>query len=645
MTVLSPLFLFAAALLGIPILLHLKRRRDRKTLPFPALRYLKRSTREHARIVRLRQILLLVVRLAAVALIVLSGARLVLPLSGADAPPAALAIVLDNGLGSGAVLGDARVLDALVETAGQVLESAGPQDRVWVVSAGSPWAASAPVPPAAAAAALSLAEPTHVSSDLSGAIARAESLVESAVEDLREIVVVSELRNASIGTPDPRPEADDIPVWIAPPPSVSLANRGIGEIRVAGGLVPRAGDLAEVQARVVGSDLAGTEVRVYIEDRLVGSTAAGDDGSVLLRLPRAAAGWTTGRIELDPDELRGDDAAYFAFQVIPPPVVDTPSAPGPYLREALSVLRDAGRITDPGSLQPNVQFLGSSSVAEPMDGAAIVIVPPDEPTLLPAVNQTLGELLPGWRLEPPEGDADTGTLGIDGGALEGLLPALSDVRVRFAYSIRREADVERSETELLTLSDGRPWALETTVSGRPVVVLASPFGSDASDLPGSSAMIPLVDALVARGPGVRVPGDIMTGEPIEGVPSGGSVVTPDGAAHPVGGTGRFGETGTTGIYEVRDESGDLTSLVAANTRPLDPVLLDPDEAAERLASAWPETRTAEPWPRVVLGSRRGREVAGPMVAALLLLLIAESWLAAANPRRIVGAVEEADERA
>ena len=147
MTVLTPLFLAGLAALAIPILLHLLRRRERRTLVFPALRYLKQTTREHARIIRLRQLLLLALRLAAILLIALAGARLVLPLGGNDNPPAGLAIILDNGLTSGAVVGGSRVLDSLVVRALQALDQAGTRDQVWVIPTGTPLQPSVPLSP------------------------------------------------------------------------------------------------------------------------------------------------------------------------------------------------------------------------------------------------------------------------------------------------------------------------------------------------------------------------------------------------------------------------------------------------------------------------------------------------------------------
>ena len=62
MTFLYPLALAVGALVAIPITIHLLRRHTDRRVPFPALRYLQRAERKHARSLRVRDLLLLLVR-------------------------------------------------------------------------------------------------------------------------------------------------------------------------------------------------------------------------------------------------------------------------------------------------------------------------------------------------------------------------------------------------------------------------------------------------------------------------------------------------------------------------------------------------------------------------------------------------------
>jgi hypothetical protein len=67
-----PILLTGAALVGLPILLHLIMRQEPKRLPFPAFRFLKQQRQINQRKVRLRHLLLLLLRMALIALICLS---------------------------------------------------------------------------------------------------------------------------------------------------------------------------------------------------------------------------------------------------------------------------------------------------------------------------------------------------------------------------------------------------------------------------------------------------------------------------------------------------------------------------------------------------------------------------------------------
>jgi hypothetical protein len=162
-----------------------------------------------------------------------------------------------------------------------------------------------------------------------------------------------------------------------------------------------------------------------------------------------------------------------------------------------------------------------------------------------------------------------------------------------------------------------------------VIVLASPLSLDASGIPASSAMIPLLDLLTTSAgdsPGsVGVP----AGATVPAPPGVTAVRTPDGTvrAHPGG--PRFGETGSAGIYEFTATGTRPPTYFAVNaTTPAAGPSLDRREAARRLAVAWEVSAEDERWPDAVLSGRRGLEVWRPLAALLLLVLVVEGWLAA-----------------
>ena len=99
MAFLNPLFLLGLLAAGIPLIIHLWNRRRVVTIDFSSLMFLMAAHRENARRFQLRQLLILLLRMAIVALIVLALARpfltLGLPVASVRAKTD-LVVVLDN---------------------------------------------------------------------------------------------------------------------------------------------------------------------------------------------------------------------------------------------------------------------------------------------------------------------------------------------------------------------------------------------------------------------------------------------------------------------------------------------------------------------------------------------------------------------
>lgn len=105
MSFLNPAFLSALALVGIPLLIHLIRRRKLKVIHWAAMDFLRQSQKKQRRRLRIEEILLLLLRMLIVALAVLAFARPVMqslgvPLLSQNARVYAV-IVMDNSLSMG----------------------------------------------------------------------------------------------------------------------------------------------------------------------------------------------------------------------------------------------------------------------------------------------------------------------------------------------------------------------------------------------------------------------------------------------------------------------------------------------------------------------------------------------------------------
>src|SRR5579872_6775032 len=100
MSFLAPAFFAALAAIAVPILIHLIQRERKQIVPFPSLMFLRRIPYQSVRRRRIRHWLLLLMRAAAIALLVLAFARPFFP-QGAVAAAALrgareVVIVLDH---------------------------------------------------------------------------------------------------------------------------------------------------------------------------------------------------------------------------------------------------------------------------------------------------------------------------------------------------------------------------------------------------------------------------------------------------------------------------------------------------------------------------------------------------------------------
>src|SRR6267143_1256757 len=93
---LSPLFLAAAAAAAVPIVLHLLKREPEPRVKFAVVKLLKRAPVEHTEKRRIRELLLLALRIAALLLLALAFARPFFPSGAAIGSPGVTVIALDT---------------------------------------------------------------------------------------------------------------------------------------------------------------------------------------------------------------------------------------------------------------------------------------------------------------------------------------------------------------------------------------------------------------------------------------------------------------------------------------------------------------------------------------------------------------------
>ncbi len=638
---LAPAALALAAVAAVPLILHLLQRHQGRRVVFPAIRYLRLAEREHARRIRLRQILLLLLRVGAVLALAVAAARPFLRSGRSDHRPSAVAIVLDNSMSSSLVRGDRRVLDDLEALALLAADAAGPDDRFWLIRAGEPWEAAPPLDATALAARIRAVAPVPAGADLPAAVERARDILAAGSEGrVPEIHVLSDGQATGFGAlaagrvaaaPPAAPQDTDgaapvpIPVLALAPADVPPPNLGIADVSIEGGLAPREGQRVSVGVALAGAgDSAGLRLLAHDTLRAVGRGAA--DAVALLALPGQPSGLLVGRAEVDADALRADDRRFYAARVLPPPAVAL-AGDAPFVARALDVLAEAGRIRQ-ASAGPADVLVSIGGAGLTGSAATVVILPPTDPVALPGANRALATAGIPWRFEALAADAG------DRASVPGdpeLDAVLGEVALRTPYRLAPEAGGE-DDAVRVRLEGGDPWAVAGDLaSARRYLLLAGPLDGGQGDVAGTAAMVPLLDRLVG-GWAAAVPegADLAPGDPFALPGRATAVVGPDGASTPVEGGAPFPAPAEPGVYRV--VGGDsLLAAFTVNPPPGESVLarLDADALRDALGA---DTRVvdAADWGEEIYRARRGREGWRWIAAAALALLVAEMLAAASG---------------
>jgi hypothetical protein len=647
MGLLNPILLALGLAAAVPLLLHLLQRQQGVRMAFPALRYLRRAEKESARRIRVRQILLLALRIAATLLIAFAAARPFSRAGGAGHSPTAAVIILDNSLSSSVVEGDERVLDALKSRALEVLAAAGPEDRFWLLRAGEPGLPALPGDAEATARRIRDVQPAGSAADLGAAVQHARALLAAGAEGrAAEIHLLSDLQASSLPAPVAA-EPGAPPVVVLHPGTQPPPNRAVTEVEVGGGLAAIAGARITVTAAIAGDGTEPTPVRLFVGDRLVAAAAAQPGATAVLALPPQPPGIVAGRVEIDADALHADDVRHFAARVLPPQSVAT-AADMPFVADALEVLAGAGRVQR--SAAPGADILiapGGHGIEAAGTTQAVVVLPPTQPVEIAAVNRRLAGAGVAWRYGPPLPGEARFAPGDD----DPLLRALQNVRLRLSYPLAAAAAAP-ADAVLLRLADGTPWAVRgARRGGGTYVLLGSPLSAEASTLPTSAAMLPLLDRITGAWSLAQPPRtDLLAGTEVV-LPAAATVVElPDGGRDAVAGAGPYRLGGQAGIYRVlRDDSVLAAYAVNAPAAASDLRRLSRRDLEARLPG-WPlhVTTGAAAYRGAAFRERLGRELWRPLLFALLAVLLVETLVAAAGRAErtadIAAAAPEAESR-
>ncbi|MFZ5476603.1 MAG: VWA domain-containing protein [Myxococcota bacterium] len=544
LALLAPAALAAAVLLAGPILAHLAKRHPRDRIAYGAVMLLQRLQRRLARRRRLHDVLLLAIRLCALAALVLAAAQPELRRPRTEATyggSGRVIVVLDDSLSMDQRDAGEPVFGLARREAAELVRGLPPGVRVAVVTAGSPagpLTAGFTEDHALAATLLEAVEPTYGGTDLRGALTAARATLEG--EPGEVFVFTDESGPGVIEACDVDLErllalgSSVIPRVYAPKTrrNVAIADAFYGD-GVEGGTVTvkltnYGPDGKEVPTTVYLPE--GAQMTAFVE--VPGATEEGVGiAEERFTVPRQAAGGVA-RVEIDDPDLPRDNARWFhlprvgASRVL---VVDGDPGSSPtrsevyFLERALSPWGTGGPAVDVVSptgalsLDPEVhRVVFYANVGDPAPqapalvdfvrrGGGLVLAMGDNVTaervngplagLLPAPLRRVRDLVDldaeeGTPLQPP----DVVNVELFRPFARSGREGFSRVRTRRAMTLEPYAETGEVQT-LLRWTGGAPALLERRIGNGRVLLWTGTIDLGWGNLPLQSVFMPFVQRM------------------------------------------------------------------------------------------------------------------------------------------------------
>jgi hypothetical protein len=596
---LAPLYLLLGGAVAVPLLLHLLRRRIGARFDFPAARYLLRAEKEHSRTLRIRNLLLMLLRIATLLAITVAAARPVARWLGAGHGPTALAIVVDNSLSSSVVVNGRPLLDQFKGMAKDVLSSATPSDRVWLVTIDGHVRGGTP---AMVRDEVNRIEAIAGAGDPTTALGRAASVVRASGLEAKQIALLTDGQRTEWQR---TPSIADAQVLVYVPAARPPANRAV---TLAEARPTRWTPRGSVAARFLSHD--STTYRITLNGRTFARGTAAPNEEVVVHAAPPERGWLAGTVELEPDELAGDNVRNFAVWIGPAPGVSGLPSAGPFVKNALDVLRTSERIVDGRDI--------TVTGGDELTALPALVTAPLDPVRLGAANRALERAGIPWRFGARRaGDATVRGAGFDG------------VNTTVRYDLVAQAG---AVAETLAVVGRDAWV----VAGPRYVIVGSPLTPDATNFPVRANFVPWLGSVLTERL-VGEPGQVLEAEPGTRMPRprwADGMETADGQRSSIGDV--LEAPSRAGTYFLT-RNGRRVGALVVNGSAAESQLeqFTANELTERLHAARSLVApNADAWSSMAFRGAARRSLLEPALLVALVLLAIEAILIGARPRRM-----------
>jgi hypothetical protein len=315
--------LLAAVAALIPLLIHLFSRRRVKLVEFSSLRHLKEMQKHRLRRLKIRQWLLLALRMLIVLVAVLAFARPTMREGTIGSHAAVAAVVIfDNSASMDRAVADGNLLELARARTRQLIETFTPSDRVALIplDRGEVYTSQGLASPAVALAELDRITRGSAPARLQPALETAIDLLSSAASMNRELYLVSDRQRFLL------PENELLreqtwPLCLVEVPLEEVDNLGITELNFGGQLLHPGHDF-DIVATISNYGSRDSEERIaslYLDGRRVAQTdfsvASASETSVRFTRSVAGTGFHSGFVELSDDRFAPDNRYYFSFRI------------------------------------------------------------------------------------------------------------------------------------------------------------------------------------------------------------------------------------------------------------------------------------------------------------------------------------------
>lgn len=563
---LNPWMLIGLAAAGIPVLVHLVFKRKAKVLPFPSIVFLRELDKEVVRRRRVEQWLVMLLRIAVVVLFTLFIAKPYLSSrlfsSGASK---AIVVVLDDSYSMRVVEGK-PLHDKAKDRVLELLSTLDRDDKAGFLGAcGIPEHSlndgALTTDHAALVRHVEALDPGYGAARFNDALARALDLLRESKEQNRAIVVVTDLQRrswAELSLPDADPGVTFLVVNVAGNESpVNAAVTDLEILTTPERELSRTFTFLAAMKNFSREDLDGHFALAPLSGQSIDEGAlsirAGRTVEKRLKLRAEHEGWLTGKVILGDDDLAIDNARYYALEVgrgLRVGIFD-PTREAARVREYDDVFF-LGKVLDPlGTHYPFDVTTFAEITRDELAKLDIVILP-----TLPALDTNAQGALKGWltrggrivcfarpdaapqaRLATSLFDGEVRLAEVErglykigaeslGGDQLGLERLLFDVDV---YARAPLAIADGSPTvALATFQDNVPYIVERAVGEGRVVLFASGYDLDSTNIALRHASLPLMYTLLFRIAPQQSARAYMVGDVLPVAPDWRALVNPRG---------------------------------------------------------------------------------------------------------------------